>query len=106
MASFKGVIAKVVSIAEKVKADIVKAAADVDGVLITVSADAPEVEALVNAAVPGAGNFVQVGVEGLELLAGVLDSGGAAAEKNLSDAGLDAAFIAKVKALIPGLKAL
>ena len=104
--SFSGVIAKVVAAAEKVKSGLVKAVQDVDGVVVKLAGDAPEIAAVVNAAVPGAGNFVTLGITALEQLASVLDAGGAAAESNLKNAGLDETFIAAIKAEIANIKKL
>lgn len=103
---FQGVIAKLVTAANKVKAEVVKAASDVDGVLVKVEADAPEIEAVANAFVPGASSFVTLGISVLEGLASVLDSGSAAAEQNLTNAGLDSSLIAAVKAQIANIKKL
>jgi hypothetical protein len=104
--SFKGVFTKAVADLEKVKSVIAKAAAEVDAELPKIEADAPEVEAVANAIVPGAAAYVSLGLTGLESIADILDKGNAAAEQNLLNAGLDASFIADVKAQIANLKKL
>ncbi len=104
--SFKGVIAKAVADAEKVKAAIAKAASDVDAELPKLEADAPEVEAVADALVPGASTYIGIGVSLLESVADILDKGDAAAEQNLLNAGLDQALIADVKAQIANIKKL
>ena len=103
---FQGAIAKAVAASEKVKAEVVKAASEVDGVLVKVEADAPEIEAVANAFVPGASSFVTLGISVLEGLASVLDSGSAAAEQNLLNAGLDSSLVAAVKAQLANIKKL
>lgn len=106
MASFKGVIAKAVAAAEKVKAAVEKAASDVDGVVVKLAADAPEIAAVASAAVPGAGSFVTLGLSLLESVSDVLNSGSQAAEQNLKNAGLDESLIAQVKAQLANIKKL
>jgi transposase len=95
--SFKGVIAKLVAAEVKFKAAIAKAASEVDGVAVKLEADAPEIEAVANAAIPGAGAISATAISVLESLADILNSGNAAAEANLKNAGLDEALIAKIK---------
>jgi hypothetical protein len=104
--TFAGVLAKALAVAEKVKADVVKAAAAVDGVVVKLQGDEPEIAAVVNAAVPGASTYVDLGLSALESLASVLDAGGAAAEQNLTNSGLDTTLIAKIKGVIPAIKKL
>lgn len=104
--SFKGVIAKAVTAAEKVKADVIKAASDVDGVAVKLTADAPEIEAVADAAVPGASGYITLGISLLEGIADVFDSGSAAAQQNLLNSGLDTSLIAQVKAEIVNIKKL
>lgn len=104
--SFKGLIAKAVAVEEKVKADLAKAAADVDGVVVKLAADAPEIEAVANVALPGVSNFVPLGISLLEGVADILNKGDAAAEKNLTDAGLDSSLLASVKAELANIKKL
>jgi hypothetical protein len=104
--SFKGVLVKAEAIAEKVKADVAKAANAVDGVTAKLETDAPEIEAVANALMPGSSNFIALGLSALEALADVLNSGNAAAEQNLKDAGLDEALIAAVKAQIANIAKL
>jgi hypothetical protein len=55
---------------------------------------------------PGSSNFIALGLSALEALADVLNSGNAAAEQNLKDAGLDEALIAAVKAQIANIAKL
>lgn len=104
--SFKGVIAKAIADAEKVKAAVAKAAADVDAELPKLEADAPEVEAIANAVLPGSSTYINLGVSLLESLAEILDAGNAAAEQNLVNAGLDTSLISAVKAQIANIKKL
>lgn len=104
--SFKGVIAKAVADAEKVKAAIAKAASDVDAELPKLEADAPEVEAVADAVLPGTSTYLKLGVSLLESLADILDAGNAAAEANLVNAGLDTSLISEVKAQIANIKKL
>jgi len=104
--SFKGVIAKAVAAAQKIKADVAKAASDVDGALVKITEDAPEVEAIADAVIPGASTYINLGIGVLESLADILNSGNAAAEANLVNAGLDTSLIAEVKAQIANIKKL
>lgn len=106
MSSFKGVLAKAIADAEKVKAAVAKAASEVDAELPKLEADAPEVEAVANAILPGASQYVALGVSVLESLAGILDAGDAAAEANLVNAGLDTSLISEVKAQLANIKKL
>jgi hypothetical protein len=103
--SFSGVFAKAVADAEKVKAALLKAMTTLDGIVVKVSADAPEIAAVVNAAVPGAGSYITLGVTVLEKIASIVDAGGAAAEQNLKNAGLDETVIAQVKSAVASAKA-
>lgn len=106
--SFAGVFAKIIAKAKQVEtivlSDIEKAAADADGVVSKLSADAPELAAVVNAAVPGAGSIVTIAVGVAEKLCDALDAGGAAAEQNLKNAGLDETAIADLKGLAASVK--
>ena len=104
--SFKGVIAKAIADAEKVKSAVAKAASDVDAELPKLEADAPEVEAVADALLPGTSTYINLGVEVLESLADILNKGDAAAEQNLKNAGLDEALIAAVKAQIANIEKL
>jgi hypothetical protein len=104
--AFTGKLTKLVEIAEEVKADVVKAASAVDGVVKKLEADAPEVEAVADAVAPGASTYIKLGLSLVEELSGVLDAGGAAAEQNLLNAGVDAALVAQVKAAIADIKKL
>jgi len=65
----------------------------------------PLVDAVADATVPGSGKFVDLALTWLEESASALDAGGAALEKNLTDAGADTTAIAAVKAILPELKA-
>jgi hypothetical protein len=104
--SFKGLIAKAVAAEKVLKADLAKAAADVDGVVNKLEKDAPVIEAVAEEAIPGAAAFVPLGISVLEGIADVLDSGNAAAEQNLKDAGLDEELISAVKAQLANIKKL
>jgi hypothetical protein len=104
--SFSGVLAKVVAVADKVKAAVVKAASEVDGAVNKLETDAPQIEAVADAVVPGASTYVNLGLSLLEGVASTLDAGGAAAEQNLKNAGLDESLIAAVKAEIANIKKL
>jgi hypothetical protein len=104
--SFKGVIAKALADADKVKAAIAVAAADVDGAVIKLEKDAPVIAAVVEEVIPGAGEFVPLGLSLLEGIAEILNSGDAAAEENLKNAGLDEALIAAVKAQVANIAKL
>ncbi len=104
--SVKGVIAKFVSAASKVKADVLKAASEADGIAVKLRADAPEIEAVADAALPGASTYVNIGVSLFEGAVDILDAGGSAAEQNLKNAGFDEALIAQVKAQIANVKKL
>jgi hypothetical protein len=106
MGSFKGLIAKAVAAETKIKADIAKAASAVDGVVVKLAADAPEIEAVANIALPGVSAYVPLGLSLLEGVADILAKGDAAAEKNLTDAGLDSSLLASVKAELANIKKL
>lgn len=103
-------VSKIVADAEgaatKVKAALLKAVSEVDNVILPDAAVyEPLVAQVANAIAPGGGKVVDVAYAWLELCAKALDAGGAAAESNLANAGLDSAAIAQVKGLIPALKA-
>lgn len=107
MSVFSGLIKDAVSVGEKVKADVLKAISEVDGVILPeVEKIQPTLDAIANATVPGSATFVDYGVSLLEDVAAAIDKGGAAAEANLANAGLDTAAIAAIKGLIPQIKAL
>jgi hypothetical protein len=90
----------------KVKAAVLKAVAEVDGVIIPDAAKLePLAAAVAEAVVPGSSAVVTVAENWLLAGAKLIDAGGAAAEANLTNAGLDVALIAQVKSLIPTLKA-
>ena len=94
------------AVAAKVKAGFLKVVSEIDGVVVPESEVVePIVAQLLNAVLPGSGRIADIAEAGLVALAKVLDAGGAAAEANLVNAGLDTALIADVKALIPTLKA-
>jgi len=99
-------IAKLETIGAKVKAGILKAMSEVDGVVLPEAEKLePLIAALLNAALPGSGNVAAVAEGALVALAKILDAGGAAAEANLANAGLDTSLIADIKGLVPALKA-
>jgi hypothetical protein len=105
-----GLVAKLVAKADadvaKVKDAIRKAVYEVDSVVLPEAAKVePIVAAAAEAISPGGSSIVNVAYEWLEECAKVLDSGGAATEESLTNAGLDVAAIQSVKALIPQLKA-
>lgn len=101
---------KLIGIAEadsvKVKNAILKAVQEVDSVVLP---EADKLEPLIaqvaKSIVPGGDVVVNTAYAGLEIIAKLLDAGGAAAEANLANAGLDVAFISQVKTLVPQLKA-
>lgn len=100
------IIAKIEADALKVKSAILKAMSEVDGVILPEAEKLePFLASLMNAVVPGAGNIAQIAENSLIALAKVIDAGGAAAESNLTNLGLDEALIADAKGLIPTLKA-
>lgn len=107
MSLFSGVIKDITGAAEKVKAAVLKAVAEVDNVILPETEKLkPTIDAVADALLPGASKYVDYAVALLEDVASALDAGGAAAEQNLQNAGLDAAAIQAVKALIPQLKAV
>lgn len=92
--------------AVKVKNAILKAVQEVDGVVLPEAAKIePIVAQVAQSIMPGGAAIVNVAYSWLEITAKALDAGGAAAEQNLTNAGLDSALIADIKALIPQLKA-
>lgn len=98
-------IHKIVADAEKVKAAFLKAMQEVDSVILPEAEKLkPLIETVAQALVPGSGKVVDLAYSWLESTAKALDAGGAAAEANLANAGLDAAAIAEIKLLIPHLK--
>jgi hypothetical protein len=104
------VIHKVVAAAEadaaKVKSALLKTVQELDGVILPEAETLqPLIEQVANAVAPGGSKVVDVAFAWLESAARVLDAGGAAAEANLANAGLDVATIAAIKGLIPALKA-
>jgi hypothetical protein len=103
---FKGVLAKALADADKVKRAIAVAAADVDGAVIKLEKDAPVIEAVAEEVIPGAGAFVPLGLSLLEAVAEILNAGDAAAEANLKNAGLDEALITAVKAQLANIAKL
>ena len=99
-------VAKLEGMGAKVKAGILKAMSEVDGVVLPEAETLePLLAAVMNAVVPGSGNVAAVAESALVALAKILDAGGAAAESNLANAGMDTSLIADVKGLIPSLKA-
>lgn len=106
MSKFSGVIKDIVSVGSKVKSAVVKAMTEIDGVILPEAEKLqPTLDLVAEAAVPGSSSFVNMGLALLEDTASAIDAGGAAAEANLANAGLDTAAIAAVKGLIPQLKA-
>ena len=90
----------------KVKAGFLKVVSEIDGVIVPESQVVePVVKQIMEAIMPGSGRIADVAEAGLLAVAKLLDAGGAAAEANLVNAGLDTALIADVKGLIPTLKA-
>ena len=101
-----GLVQKLENVAAKVKAAVLKAVSEVDGVVLPeATVLEPLIDQVMNAIVPGSGAVAAIAESGLVALAKILDAGGAAAEQNLSNAGLDTALIADIKSLIPALKA-
>lgn len=105
-----GVIAKLEAAEAKAKAAILKGlveAAEVTDKTIVPDAEKlePFIAALMNAACPGSGTAAETAENCLLALAKVIDAGGAAAESNLANLGLDTALIGAVKTLVPSLKA-
>jgi hypothetical protein len=100
------VVATAESDAAKVKSAIIKAMTEIDTVVLPEATKLePLVQQVADAVAPGGGAIVNVAYAWLESTAKVIDAGGAAAEQNLSDAGLDVATIQAIKGLIPQLKA-
>jgi hypothetical protein len=103
---FSGLLKDLVTAGSKVKAGIVKVMAETDNVILPEAEKLqPLLDGVAEAVVPGSSGAVNVGLGLLEELASVIDAGGAAAENNLANAGLDVAAIAAVKSFIPQLKA-
>jgi len=99
-------VAKAEADAVKVKNAILKAMQEVDGVILPEAAIIEPIVAQAAAAIsPGGAAIVNTVYAWFEACAKLIDAGGAAAEQNLANAGLDVAAIASVKALIPQLKA-
>jgi hypothetical protein len=104
--SFTGFIAEVKAAAEKVKADIVKVAAEAPIIVQKIEGEEPEVAALVSLVVPGIAQFEPAANAVLESVLNLLESGSAAVEQNLLNAGLDQAAINAAKAILPAAKQL
>jgi hypothetical protein len=103
---FSGVISDIEKAGSAVKAAILKAVSEVDNVILPEAEKLqPILDAVAEAVAPGSATYVALAIKWLEDSASVLDAGGSAAEANLANAGLDAAAISAVKALIPQLKA-
>lgn len=103
---FSGVLKGIVDAGSKVKAALLKAVTEVDDVVIPEAVKLqPELDAVADAIVPGSASYINIAVSWTEDCAAALDAGDAAVEQNLLNAGLDAAAIAQLKALIPALKA-
>jgi len=100
------IVSKLEAAGAKVKDAVLKAVSEVDGVVLPDAAKLePFAAAIAEAVVPGSSSVVVTAENVLLALAKVIDVGGAAAESNLTNAGLDTALIASVKGLIPSLKA-
>lgn len=111
VAVFGSLVKKLVAGAEadaiKVKNAVIAAMKEVDGVVLP-EAEKYEglIEDLAAVVLPSSGaKIVDVAYAWLESTAKVINDGGAAAEANLINAGLDAALVAAIKAYIPALKA-
>ncbi len=105
MSAFSGIVAKIKADGAKVKAAFLKTVNELDTVVLP---DAqkylPAIEQVSEAIVPGSSKLEAIGEAWLEESVAALDQGGAAAEANLANAGLDTAAIAALKALIPQFK--
>ena len=102
---FAGIGKDIAKAFDDVKSVFVKAASEAPAILSTIEANAPEVSALASLAFPTAGSVVSGGVALLEEVASVIKQGGASAEQNFLNAGLDQATIAGVKSLLPAFEA-
>lgn len=107
----------VLSFFERVGTDIVKAASKVKSLLITAAKDEPEItafiekygteaEVLLNPLSPAAAAILASALKVWGSVANIIDKGGAAAESNLLNQGLDQAAIDAVKASIPVVKSV
>jgi hypothetical protein len=106
MSKFSGAGKWLVAEGAKFKNALVKAMGEVDSVIVPEAEKLqPTLDLVAEAAVPGSSKVVNMGMALLEDTAGVIDAGGAAAESNLANAGLDTAAIAAIKGLIPAFKA-
>ena len=106
MSFFSGVAADFVKGFEAVKNALTKAANEAPGILQKIEGVEPEVTALASLVFPGAGAVVEAANSLLEDVASAVESGGAAAEQNFLNAGVDQATITKVKAVVSTLKSL
>jgi hypothetical protein len=95
-----------VKVFEDVKGALVKAANEAPIIEATITKDLPEVAALAGVISPTLAAFVpNLAAVGSAVLS-VLEQGGAAAEANFLNAGLDQTVINSAKALLPAAKAL
>ena len=103
---FEGIESKAVKIFDDIKSAFVKAAGEAPIVEATITKDLPEVVALAGLVSPTVAAFVpSLAAVGSSVLS-VLEQGGAAAEANFLNAGLDQTVINSAKALLPAAKAL
>lgn len=106
MSVFSGIAAKIKADGAKVKAAFLKTVSELDTVVLPDAQEyLPLIEQVSEAIVPGSSKLEAIGNAWLEETVAALDEGGAAAEANLTNAGLDTAAIAALKALIPQFKA-
>ena len=103
--TFKGVVSKLVAAAKDFKAAVLKAADEAPAIAADVEHDAPEVEALTQLVFPGAVAVEQLAVEAFETICDATESAGTAAGANGLSVSFDQAFVTKVKAVMPALKA-
>jgi hypothetical protein len=100
------VVAKAEADAVKVKNGIIKGMQEVDGVILPdLEKYEPLAEQLAAAVAPGGAAIVSTVYAWAEACAKVIDAGGAAAEQNFTNAGLDVTSIQSLKGLVPSLKA-
>lgn len=92
--------------AEAAKKGIILAGEDAEAVGAVLSKDSTQIESLAADLGPKASAITAAGLKAVGQIASALESGGAAAEQNLLNSGLDATLIAAVKAVVPLLKGL
>lgn len=102
----KNAVAAAEADAIKVKNALAKAVSEIDGVVLPAAEEyQPLLDQVANSIAPGGQKIVDASFAITEAIAKLLDSGNAAVEQNLLNAGLDTAIIAQAKGLIPTLKA-